>query len=135
MSVGTWEPPGQKKRTNIELSLIRRFLSFAESVDFEHKLDYTDFRSAGLEKESWARGHFDGDQVLKSSVRCHSKVEQHKQIMKLAPSHSEVKTTSEKQNQTQFQFNTHMTRHIFKVETNSESPTGYFFILCSFCVF
>ena len=52
MSVGTWEPPGQK-RTNIELSLIRRFLSFAESVDFEHKLDITDLRSAGLEKESW----------------------------------------------------------------------------------
>ena len=53
MSVGTWEPPGQKKRTNIKLSLIRRFLSFAESVDFEHKLDDEDLRSAGLEKESW----------------------------------------------------------------------------------
>ena len=53
MSVGTWEPPGQKKQTNIELSLIRRFLSFAESVDFEHKLADADFRSAGLEKESW----------------------------------------------------------------------------------
>ena len=53
MSVGTWEPPGQKKRTNIELSLIRRFLSFAESVDLEHKLADADFRSAGLEKESW----------------------------------------------------------------------------------
>ena len=53
MSVGTWEPPGKKKRTNIKLSLIRKFLSFAESVDFEHKLDNTDLRSAGLEKESW----------------------------------------------------------------------------------
>ena len=53
MSVGTWEPPGQKKHNNIELSLIKRFLSFAESVDFEHKLDDTDFRSTGLEKENW----------------------------------------------------------------------------------
>ena len=53
MSVGTWEPPGKKKRTSIKLSLIRRFLSFAESVDFEHKLANADFRSAGLEKESW----------------------------------------------------------------------------------
>ena len=53
MSVGTWEPPGQKKRTNIKMSLIRRFLSFAESVDFEHQLADADFRSAGLEKESW----------------------------------------------------------------------------------
>ena len=53
MSVGTWEPPGKKKRTNIKLSLIRKFLSFAESVDFEHKLDNTGLRSAGLEKESW----------------------------------------------------------------------------------
>ena len=48
MSVGTWEPPGQK-RTNIELSLIRRFLSFAESVDFEHNLDDAGLRGAGLE--------------------------------------------------------------------------------------
>ena len=53
MSVGTWEPPGQKQQTNIELSLIKRFLSFAESVDFEHNLADADFRSAGLEKESW----------------------------------------------------------------------------------
>ena len=53
MSVGTWEPPGKKKRNNIKLSLIRRFLSFAESVDLEHKLADADFRSAGLEKESW----------------------------------------------------------------------------------
>ena len=53
MSVGTWEPPGQKKRINIKLSLIRRFLSFAESVNFEHKLDEAEFRAAGLEKESW----------------------------------------------------------------------------------
>ena len=53
MSVGTWEPPGQKKRTNIKMSLIRRFLSFAESVDFEHSLADADFHSAGLEKESW----------------------------------------------------------------------------------
>ena len=37
MSVGTWEPPGQKKQTNIELSLIRRFLSFAESVGLRTK--------------------------------------------------------------------------------------------------
>ena len=53
MSVGTWEPPGQKKHNDIELSLIKRFLSFAESVDFDHKLADADFRSAGLEKESW----------------------------------------------------------------------------------
>jgi hypothetical protein len=48
MSVGTWEPPGQKKHNNIELSLIKRFLSFAESADFEHNLAYADFRSAEL---------------------------------------------------------------------------------------
>ena len=53
MSIGTWEPPEQKKRTNIKLSLIRRFLSFAESVNFENKLDDAEFRSAGLENESW----------------------------------------------------------------------------------
>ena len=53
MSIGTWEPPGQKKRTNIKLSLIRRFSSFAESANFEHELDDAEFRSAGLHKESW----------------------------------------------------------------------------------
>ena len=34
-------------------TLIRRFLSFAESADLEHNLDSAQLRSAGLEKESW----------------------------------------------------------------------------------
>ena len=53
MSVGTWEPPEKKKRSHIKLSLIRRFLSFAEKLDLEHKITFEDIRCARLEKESW----------------------------------------------------------------------------------
>ena len=53
MSVGTWEPPEKKKRTHIELNLIRRFVNFAKEVDLERKIAFADIRAAGLENESW----------------------------------------------------------------------------------
>mgnify|MGYP001355860507 CR=1 FL=1 len=42
-----------KEAHQYKIKLDKKVFKFAESVDLEHKLADADFRSAGLEKESW----------------------------------------------------------------------------------